>query len=61
MKVPSSVRDVLRCRDRVGPPPGVAEVRVPERDAMAAHAAAMITDGRSVPRDIGTTAYRAAR
>jgi DeoR/GlpR family transcriptional regulator of sugar metabolism len=39
----------------------VAEVRVPEKDAIAAHAAAMVADGQSVLLDIGTTAYRLAR
>ncbi|MFI7407962.1 DeoR/GlpR family DNA-binding transcription regulator [Streptomyces sp. NPDC049627] len=39
----------------------VAEVRVPEKDAIAAHAAAMIEDGQSVLLDIGTTAFRLAR
>ncbi|OIJ93130.1 DeoR/GlpR family DNA-binding transcription regulator [Streptomyces monashensis] len=39
----------------------VAEVRVDEKDAIAARAAAMITDGQSVLLDIGTTAYRLAR
>ncbi|POX52109.1 DeoR/GlpR family DNA-binding transcription regulator [Streptomyces sp. Ru72] len=39
----------------------VAEVRVSEKDAIAAHAAEMITDGQSVLLDIGTTAYRLAR
>ncbi|MGV9563669.1 DeoR/GlpR family DNA-binding transcription regulator [Streptomyces sp. NPDC003480] len=39
----------------------VAEVRVPEKDAIAARAAAMVADGRSVLLDIGTTAYRLAR
>ncbi|WP_367319651.1 DeoR/GlpR family DNA-binding transcription regulator [Streptomyces sp. HUAS ZL42] len=39
----------------------VAEVRVPEKDAIAVHAAAMITDGQSVLLDIGTTAFRLAR
>ncbi|WP_328421070.1 DeoR/GlpR family DNA-binding transcription regulator [Streptomyces sp. NBC_00443] len=39
----------------------VAEMRVPEKDAIAAHAAAMIEDGQSVLLDIGTTAFRLAR
>ncbi|RZB16809.1 DeoR/GlpR transcriptional regulator [Streptomyces sp. F001] len=39
----------------------VAEVRVPQKDAIAARAAAMIADGQSVLLDIGTTAYRLAR
>ncbi|BCL24170.1 DeoR family transcriptional regulator [Streptomyces tuirus] len=39
----------------------VAEVRVNEKDAIAARAAAMIKDGESVLLDIGTTAYRLAR
>ncbi len=39
----------------------VAEVRVPEKDAIAERAAAMIGDGQSVLLDIGTTAYRLAR
>ncbi|MFF4209214.1 DeoR/GlpR family DNA-binding transcription regulator [Streptomyces sp. NPDC001796] len=39
----------------------VAEVRVSEKDAIAAHAAELITDGQSVLLDIGTTAYRLAR
>ncbi|MFJ5533516.1 DeoR/GlpR family DNA-binding transcription regulator [Streptomyces sp. NPDC093261] len=39
----------------------VAELRVPEKDAIAARAAAMIADGRSVLLDVGTTAYRPAR
>ncbi|MER6738087.1 DeoR/GlpR family DNA-binding transcription regulator [Streptomyces puniciscabiei] len=39
----------------------VAEVRVAEKDAIAARAAAMVTDGQSVLLDIGTTAYRLAR
>ncbi|MFI6034519.1 DeoR/GlpR family DNA-binding transcription regulator [Streptomyces sp. NPDC051315] len=33
----------------------VTEVRVPEKDAMAAHAAAMIADGQSALLDVGTT------
>ncbi|MET7456107.1 DeoR/GlpR family DNA-binding transcription regulator [Streptomyces sp. NPDC005574] len=39
----------------------VAEVRVGEKDAIAAHAARMVADGDSVLLDIGTTAYRLAR
>ena len=39
----------------------VAEVRVAEKDAIAATAAALIEDGQSVLLDIGTTAYRLAR
>ena len=39
----------------------VAEVRVAEKDAIAARAAALIADGQSVLLDIGTTAYRLAR
>ncbi len=39
----------------------VAEVRVPEKDAIAVQAASMIQDGESVLLDIGTTAYRLAR
>ncbi|MFJ9538542.1 DeoR/GlpR family DNA-binding transcription regulator [Streptomyces sp. NPDC101225] len=39
----------------------VAEVRVAEKDAIAARAAAMVADGQSVLLDIGTTAYRLAR
>ncbi len=39
----------------------VAGVRVAEKDAIAARAAAMITNGQSVLLDIGTTAYRLAR
>jgi DeoR/GlpR family transcriptional regulator of sugar metabolism len=53
----------------VAPPPEegdqpfaeVAEVRVAEKDAIAARAAALIADGQSVLLDIGTTAYRLAR
>jgi DeoR/GlpR family transcriptional regulator of sugar metabolism len=39
----------------------VAEMRVPEKDEIAAWAATMIEDGQSVLLDIGTTAYRLAR
>jgi DeoR/GlpR family transcriptional regulator of sugar metabolism len=39
----------------------VAEVRVPEKDAIAAKAASLVRDGQSVLLDIGTTAYRLAR
>jgi DeoR/GlpR family transcriptional regulator of sugar metabolism len=39
----------------------VAEVRVAEKDAIAARAAEMVADGQSVLLDIGTTAYRLAR
>ncbi|EGX59024.1 DeoR family transcriptional regulator [Streptomyces zinciresistens K42] len=39
----------------------VAEMRVPEKDAIAAHAAGLIADGQSVLLDIGTTAFRLAR
>ncbi|WP_456300508.1 DeoR/GlpR family DNA-binding transcription regulator [Streptomyces jeddahensis] len=39
----------------------VAEIRVSEKDAVAARAAEMIEDGQSVLLDIGTTAYRLAR
>ncbi|MFD4412543.1 DeoR/GlpR family DNA-binding transcription regulator [Streptomyces sp. NPDC058467] len=39
----------------------VAEVRVPEKDAIAAKAASLVEDGQSVLLDIGTTAYRLAR
>ncbi|WP_326614244.1 DeoR/GlpR family DNA-binding transcription regulator [Streptomyces scopuliridis] len=39
----------------------VAGVRVPEKDAIAVRAAAMVEDGQSVLLDIGTTAYRLAR
>jgi DeoR/GlpR family transcriptional regulator of sugar metabolism len=39
----------------------VAEIRVPDKDAVAARAAAMIEDGQSVLLDIGTTAFRLAR
>jgi len=39
----------------------VAEVRVAEKDAIAAKAASLIEDGQSVLLDIGTTAYRLAR
>lgn len=39
----------------------VAEVRVTEKDAIAAKAASMVRDGESVLLDIGTTAYRLAR
>ncbi|MBA4863700.1 DeoR/GlpR transcriptional regulator [Streptomyces sp. PSKA54] len=39
----------------------VAEIRVSEKDAIAACAADMIEDGQSVLLDIGTTAYRLAR
>ncbi len=38
-----------------------AEMRVPEKDVMAARAEAMIGDGQSVPFDLGTTAHRLAR
>lgn len=38
----------------------VAEVRLAEKDAIAARAAAMIQDGQTVLLDIGTTAYRLA-
>ncbi len=39
----------------------VAEMRVSEKDAIAARAADMVQDGQSVLLDIGTTAYRLAR
>ncbi|MFD4546763.1 DeoR/GlpR family DNA-binding transcription regulator [Streptomyces sp. NPDC058466] len=39
----------------------VAEVRAPEKDAIAAKAASLVEDGQSVLLDIGTTAYRLAR
>ncbi|GGZ62929.1 DeoR/GlpR family DNA-binding transcription regulator [Streptomyces bluensis] len=39
----------------------VAEMRVPEKDAIAAKAASLVRDGESVLLDIGTTAYRLAR
>jgi DeoR/GlpR family transcriptional regulator of sugar metabolism len=39
----------------------VAEVRVTEKDAIAARAAAMVADGQTVLLDIGTTAFRLAR
>lgn len=39
----------------------VAEVRVTQKDAIAARAAALVADGQSVLLDIGTTAYRLAR
>jgi DeoR/GlpR family transcriptional regulator of sugar metabolism len=39
----------------------VAEVRVPEKDAIAARAAELVQDGQTVLLDIGTTAYRLAR
>ncbi|MFI9587500.1 DeoR/GlpR family DNA-binding transcription regulator [Streptomyces sp. NPDC052236] len=39
----------------------VAEMRVSEKDAIAACAADMVEDGSSVLLDIGTTAYRLAR
>lgn len=39
----------------------VAEMRVSEKDEIAARAAAMIEDGQSVLLDIGTTAFRLAR
>jgi DeoR/GlpR family transcriptional regulator of sugar metabolism len=39
----------------------VAEIRVPEKDAIAVRAAAMVEEGQSVLLDIGTTAYRLAR
>ncbi|MFD4530165.1 DeoR/GlpR family DNA-binding transcription regulator [Streptomyces sp. NPDC058470] len=39
----------------------VAEVRVAEKDAIAAKAASMVQDGQSVLLDIGTTAFRLAR
>jgi DeoR/GlpR family transcriptional regulator of sugar metabolism len=39
----------------------VAEMRVAEKDEIAARAAAMIEDGQSVLLDIGTTAFRLAR
>ncbi|MEU1598450.1 DeoR/GlpR family DNA-binding transcription regulator [Streptomyces sp. NPDC005708] len=39
----------------------VAEMRVAEKDAIAARAAAMVADGQSVLLDIGTTAFRLAR
>ncbi|WP_461060893.1 DeoR/GlpR family DNA-binding transcription regulator [Streptomyces pseudoechinosporeus] len=39
----------------------VAEVQVPEKDAIAARAATMIKDGQSVILDSGTTVHRLAR
>ncbi len=39
----------------------VAEVRVAEKDAIAAKAASLVADGETVLLDIGTTAYRLAR
>ncbi|MEB8340316.1 DeoR/GlpR family DNA-binding transcription regulator [Streptomyces endophyticus] len=39
----------------------VAQVRVPEKDTIAEHAASLIAEGQSVLLDIGTTAYRLAR
>lgn len=39
----------------------VATVRVPEKDAIAARAAALVEDGETVLLDIGTTAHRLAR
>jgi DeoR/GlpR family transcriptional regulator of sugar metabolism len=39
----------------------VAEVRVTEKDAIAARAAEMVDDGQTVLLDIGTTAFRLAR
>ncbi|MFF1447994.1 DeoR/GlpR family DNA-binding transcription regulator [Streptomyces sp. NPDC058274] len=39
----------------------VAEMHVPEKDAIAARAASLVEDGQSVLLDIGTTAFRPAR
>jgi DeoR/GlpR family transcriptional regulator of sugar metabolism len=39
----------------------VAEMHVPEKDAIAARAASLVEDGQSVLLDIGTTACRPAR
>src|ERR687897_642394 len=60
---PATIRRDLVSLEEEGDQPfaEVAEVRVAEKDAIAAKAASLVEDGSSVLLDIGTTAYRLAR